>query len=236
MLAILNIFLSSLLANACVDDVTSTDRHTLQTMSLDRGALCTLRVSPRDISQTQRKFILNNHGMVMVFVDKPKGTVSNTGSRTYHIVPVSGAPKVLRGDQPYFKDSSGMEWKLRSKEWKPESCDVSIGSSPTLENQGAYDILKCEDRFVIDSGFMRGTTSIRRKNGTSKIIGPSGVNCTVPNSKIFDYTDKDEVKLKLQTSSQIKSFVRLIPACATMLDHKPHEGVEQRIKVPEAAR
>lgn len=236
MFTILNIFLSSVLAHACVDDVYSTDKHTMQSMSLDGGKLCTLRVSPRDFSKTHRKFLMNNQGMVMVFIDKPKGSASNTGSHTYHIVPVSGEPKIVKGDNAFFKDAAGTEWKHNGSEWKPTSCDVVVGTMPSLENQGAYDIKQCDSHFVIDSGFLRGENPIKNKERSSKIIGENGESCTVKNSKIFEYKN-GEAKLKLQTSSDIKSFLRLIPACAHLLEsYKPQEGVEQRTKVPEPTR
>lgn len=218
MIVILNIFLSSVMAAACVDEVYSSDKHTLQTMSLDGGKRCTLRVSPRDISKTQRKFILNNNGLVMVFIDQPRGTARNTGSHTYHIVPVANEPGFTKGERPTFKDSSGLEWHHNRKEWMPHGCEVTVGDAPSLENKGAYKITRCEDRFVIDSGFLRGETAIRQKDRTSTIIGPNGKTCTVTNAKIFDYADKDEPKPKLRSSSEIKSFLRLIPACAHLLE------------------
>lgn len=218
MIVILNIFLSSVMAAACVDEVYSSDKHTLQTMSLDGGRLCSLRVSPRDISKTQRKFIMNSNGLVMVFIDQPRGTARNTGSHTYHIVPVMNEPGFTKGEHPTFKDSSGLEWQHQRREWMPSGCEVTVSDVPSLENKGAYQIAHCEERFVIDSGFLRGETAIRQKDRGSIIRGPNGKTCVVTNAKIFDYADKDEPKPKLRSSSEIKSFLRLIPACAHLLE------------------
>lgn len=171
---------------------------------------------------------MNNHGLVMVFIEQVRGVSRTTGSYGYYIVPITNEPTFLKSEKPSFKDASGLTWKQNHKEWVPEGCEVTVGESPSLENRGAYSISRCDDRFLVDSGFKRNGLASVNRDGSSKIIGPNGASCTVTNSRIFDYTNKDEPKLKLRSSSEIKSFLRLIPACAHLLDAvKPAAAVKK---------
>jgi hypothetical protein len=208
-------------AAACEFSVKSLQDWQVQTIAIDSGKRCLLKLTPKHAKEAHRKYIFNDEGMAMVFVDNPKGSsTKNTASFGFFLLPTSGeVPQLVSEDPLVIKDSAGVEWRLVGGILTPQNCRSSFSKDVNVEDKNGFSIASCDGKFVLRNGYMLGEQAITDKKRNTEITGPNLKNCKLKNSEIFDYSEgKFEVRMKAGSQEKWTGLLRSKKACVDLVE------------------
>lgn len=166
---------------------------------------------------TYRDYGFGNDGSFTVFESVDGAEATSTGMRSYFLFPRKTTPTYsTQGDTLHVISSTGLQFNFSLTTARMEASEGAVFTedpSVNMTNKGGFELTKIPG-IILDTGWGLGNISYIKPAASSVFTDSSGKQCTITNSEIFSYADKQNPVLLFSTDSALADF--LAKRCPTL--------------------
>lgn len=201
---------------------------------------CLTRVPGIRNGRQNRDFVLNAEGQLLVFngFGSSGRNSRDTGFRTFFLLPVKQRPSIEKNPisgRLVVRTPSGVTLLLRddgSIERAEGGAQIREDRTISASNGGGIEF-DSFDGILLDCGWAVGKQTIEKRSGSCSFNDRDGNSCSVPNSKLFTYSDGEASFTLARDNKKLSAFLK--KECPR-LSQKPFEHAQPGAPAPGGAR